>query len=109
MCIAIFAIAACALRHARGMHRLQWICNHLLLNLVCGDWTSFCAVMSLNSFHIFVYRQTNCNVCVLQAQTVANFFLAFDQNLAIVPVLNKIDMTSADPDKVADEMKQVSY
>lgn len=46
--------------------------------------------------------------CVsLQAQTVANFFLAFDQNLAIVPVLNKIDMVSAEPDKVAEEMKQV--
>jgi hypothetical protein len=44
---------------------------------------------------------------VMQAQTVANFFLAFDQNLAIVPVLNKIDMSSADPDKVAEEMQQV--
>ncbi len=44
----------------------------------------------------------------MQAQTVANFFLAFDQNLAIVPVLNKIDMSSADPDKVAEEMQQVS-
>ncbi len=43
----------------------------------------------------------------MQAQTVANFFLAFDQNLAIVPVLNKIDMSSADPDKVAEEMQQV--
>ena len=44
---------------------------------------------------------------LLQAQTVANFFLAFDQNLAIVPVLNKIDMVSADPHKVAEEMQQV--
>lgn len=44
---------------------------------------------------------------MLQAQTVANFFLAFDQNLAIVPVLNKIDMSSADPIKVAEEMQQV--
>ena len=44
----------------------------------------------------------------LQAQTVANFFLAFDQNLAIVPVLNKIDMVSAEPDKVAEEMQQVN-
>lgn len=43
----------------------------------------------------------------VQAQTVANFFLAFDQNLAIVPVLNKIDMVSAEPDKVAEEMQQV--
>jgi translation elongation factor EF-4 len=33
----------------------------------------------------------------LQAQTVANFFLAFEQELAIVPVLNKIDMESAEP------------
>ena len=45
----------------------------------------------------------------MQAQTVANFFLAFDQNLAIVPVLNKIDMSSADPDKVAEEMQQVVH
>ena len=45
----------------------------------------------------------------MQAQTVANFFLAFDQNLAIVPVLNKIDMSSADPDKVAEEMQQVLH
>ena len=33
----------------------------------------------------------------MQAQTVANFFLAFEQDLAIVPVLNKIDMDSAEP------------
>ena len=58
--------------------------------------------------HLFV-QVKRFNLCTLQAQTVANFFLAFDQNLAIVPVLNKIDMTSADPDKVADEMKQVVY
>lgn len=45
--------------------------------------------------------------CVVQAQTVANFFLAFDQNLAIVPVLNKLDMSSADPSKVSEELQQV--
>lgn len=33
----------------------------------------------------------------VQAQTVANFYLAFEQDLSIVPVLNKIDMDSADP------------
>ena len=44
----------------------------------------------------------------MQAQTVANFFLAFEQNLAIVPLLNNLDMSSADPDKVAQEMQQVS-
>ena len=33
----------------------------------------------------------------LQAQTVANFYLAFELDLAILPVLNKIDMDSAEP------------
>ncbi|MCL4361200.1 translation elongation factor 4 [Candidatus Dependentiae bacterium] len=40
----------------------------------------------------------------VQAQTMANFYLAFDQNLTIIPVINKIDIASADPDRVADEM-----
>ena len=43
----------------------------------------------------------------MQAQTVANFYLAFEQNLAIVPVLNKCDMASAEPDRVAEQMQQV--
>src|ERR1700733_10413388 len=37
----------------------------------------------------------------VEAQTMANFFLAFDQDLTIVPVINKIDMAAADPDRVA--------
>lgn len=41
----------------------------------------------------------------IQAQTVANFFMAFDQNLSIVPVLNKIDLPAADPDRVAAQLK----
>lgn len=44
----------------------------------------------------------------LQAQTVANFYLAFEQNLTIIPVLNKCDMTNAEPEKVADQMQQVT-
>lgn len=43
----------------------------------------------------------------VQAQTVANFFLAFSQNLTIVPVMNKIDLKNADPDSVANQMKSV--
>ncbi|EFX81974.1 hypothetical protein DAPPUDRAFT_49405 [Daphnia pulex] len=43
----------------------------------------------------------------VQAQTVANFFLAFSQNLAIVPVMNKIDLKNADPESVAIQMKNV--
>lgn len=41
----------------------------------------------------------------VQAQTVANFFLAFSQNLTIIPVMNKIDLKNADPDAVAVQIK----
>ncbi|MFA6535123.1 MAG: translation elongation factor 4, partial [Candidatus Babeliales bacterium] len=40
----------------------------------------------------------------VQAQTMANFFLAFEQNLEIIPAINKIDMANADPDRIAGEM-----
>jgi GTP-binding protein LepA len=42
----------------------------------------------------------------VQAQTVANAFLAMESELAIVPVLNKIDMPTARPDVVVAEMEQ---
>jgi hypothetical protein len=45
-----------------------------------------------------VPAQHCCLECTnVQAQTVANFYLAFELDLAIVPVLNKIDMDSAEP------------
>ena len=44
---------------------------------------------------------------VLQAQTVANFYLAFEQDLAIVPVLNKIDLPGAEPQRVAQQLLEV--
>lgn len=40
----------------------------------------------------------------VQAQTMANFYLAFDQDLKIIPVLNKIDMINADPVRVCKEL-----
>src|SRR5881396_757375 len=40
----------------------------------------------------------------VQAQTVANAYLAIEHDLTIVPVLNKIDMAIARPDVVAEEM-----
>ena len=43
-----------------------------------------------------------------QAQTVANFYLAFDLELSIVPVLNKIDLPAAEPEKVAEQVQQAS-
>ncbi len=40
----------------------------------------------------------------VQAQTLSNFFLSQKQKLKIIPVINKIDMPAADPDKVIKEM-----
>src|SRR6201984_1869891 len=42
----------------------------------------------------------------VQAQTVANAFLAMEGNLTIVPVLNKVDLSIARPDEVKAEMEQ---
>jgi len=41
----------------------------------------------------------------VQAQTIANFYLAFSQNIVIIPVINKIDVTSAQPEEVAKEIE----
>src|SRR2546421_9310254 len=43
----------------------------------------------------------------VQAQTVANAYAALDVGLEIIPVINKIDLPSADPVKVAEEIEQV--
>ena len=43
----------------------------------------------------------------VEAQTLANCYLAIDHNLEVVPVLNKIDLPSADPDAVAKEVEDV--
>ncbi len=43
----------------------------------------------------------------IEAQTLANAYLALDANLEIIPVANKIDLPSADPEKVAREIEEV--
>lgn len=43
----------------------------------------------------------------IQAQTLANTYLALDNNLEIVPVLNKIDLPAADPERVANEVSEL--
>lgn len=41
----------------------------------------------------------------VQAQTVANFYLAFSQGLRLLPVINKIDLPSADPPRALEQMQ----
>ncbi|XP_071724018.1 LOW QUALITY PROTEIN: translation factor GUF1 homolog, mitochondrial-like [Rutidosis leptorrhynchoides] len=43
----------------------------------------------------------------VQAQTVANFYLAFESNLMIIPIINKIDQPTADPDRVKAQLKSM--
>jgi len=43
----------------------------------------------------------------IQAQTLANLYLALDQNLNIIPVANKMDLASADPVQIKNEIKSL--
>ncbi len=43
----------------------------------------------------------------VEAQTLANVYLALDNNLEIIPVLNKIDLPSAEPDRIAAEIEEI--
>ena len=43
----------------------------------------------------------------VEAQTLANTYLAIDNNLTVVPVINKIDLPGAQPDRVKEQIEQV--
>ena len=43
----------------------------------------------------------------VEAQSVANCFTAIDQDLEVVPVLNKIDLPSAEPERVSQEIEEI--
>ncbi len=43
----------------------------------------------------------------IEAQTLANTYLALEHNLEIIPVINKIDLPNADPEKVKKELEEV--
>lgn len=45
----------------------------------------------------------------IEAQTLANLYLALDNNLTIIPVINKIDLPSADIDKVTEELEMLGF
>jgi len=43
----------------------------------------------------------------IEAQTLANLYMALDNDLAVIPVLNKIDLPAADPDRYAGEIAHI--
>ncbi|MCR4694181.1 MAG: translation elongation factor 4 [Pseudobutyrivibrio sp.] len=43
----------------------------------------------------------------IEAQTLANVYLALDHDLDVIPVINKVDLPSADPDRVIEEIEDV--
>ena len=43
----------------------------------------------------------------IEAQTLANVYLALDNDLEILPLVNKIDLPSADPDRVKQEVEDI--
>jgi GTP-binding protein LepA len=43
----------------------------------------------------------------VEAQSVANCYTAIEQNLEVIPVLNKIDLPAADPERVVDEIEEI--
>ena len=45
----------------------------------------------------------------IEAQTLANLYLALDNNLTIIPVINKIDLPNADVDKVTGELENLGF
>ena len=44
----------------------------------------------------------------VEAQTIANVYIALENNLEIIPVINKIDLPAADPAKVKDEIEHIT-
>ena len=45
----------------------------------------------------------------VEAQTLANLYLALDNNLTVIPVINKIDLPSADVEKVTKELENIGF
>ena len=43
----------------------------------------------------------------VEAQTLANVYLAIENNLEVIPVLNKIDLPGADPERISEEIEAI--
>ncbi|KAI9340461.1 GTP-binding protein lepa C-terminus-domain-containing protein [Obelidium mucronatum] len=71
-----------------------------LLNLIDTPWTLSRSLSACQGTLLLIDASQG-----IQAQTVANFFLAFSENLAVVPVLNKVDLPGSDPQKVLKQIE----
>ena len=43
----------------------------------------------------------------VEAQTIANLYLAMEHDLEIIPVINKVDLPSADPERILKQIEEV--
>ena len=97
---------------ARWVH-IGLFCSHCLCFEVLESRRISCDLIVLYesvSRHSFLFKKKNSNSKNLisqgvQAQTVANFYLAFSQGLQLVPVINKIDLQSAEPQRALEQIQ----
>ena len=88
-------------------------CSHCQYYEVLGSGRQrrdLIAISESVSRHPFLFMKKNSNSNNLisqgvQAQTVANFYLAFSQGLQLVPVINKIDLQSAEPERALEQIQ----
>lgn len=81
-------------------------CHGVILVVDANQGVQVCYYLQLQIIYIFgmSLSMLMCSFFAFQAQTVANFYLAFSKNLVIIPILNKIDLKHARPDLVTEQL-----